>query len=101
MTAEAQGRFQEASQYDAMILRLFACYEQLPLILLSQLRTRLDAKARVLDVGCGTGSTLPTSRSRWIGGKSGATSSTSLSRRPSFAKPKGAILTLRSVALLP
>jgi len=56
--SELHERFQEASQYDTMMKRLFAAYEQLPLIMLSHLRTRLPAEARVLDVGCGSGSAL-------------------------------------------
>jgi tRNA (cmo5U34)-methyltransferase len=60
MKTEVEGRFQEASQYDTMMARLFAAYEQLPLIVLSHLRARLPAKARVLDVGCGTGSAVGT-----------------------------------------
>ena len=58
MTAEIQERFEEAGQYDAMMTRVFPGYEQLPLVVLSHLRTCLGQAARVLDVGCGTGATL-------------------------------------------
>jgi len=60
MTAEIQERFEEAGEYDAMMARVFPGYEQLPLIVLSHLRTCLGPTARVLDVGCGTGATLTT-----------------------------------------
>lgn len=60
MQDEIQQRFEEASRYDAMMARIFPGYEQLPLVLLSHLRTRIGAGARVLDAGCGTGSALAT-----------------------------------------
>lgn len=60
MKTEIQQRFEEASRYDAMMGQVFPGYEQLPLILLSHLRTYLGAGARVLDAGCGTGSALTT-----------------------------------------
>lgn len=55
-----QQRFEEASRYDAMMARVFPGYEQLPLLLLSHMRTHVGARARVLDAGCGTGSALTT-----------------------------------------
>lgn len=58
MEPKIQQRFEEASRYDAMMAKVFPGYEQLPLILLSHLRTCLGARARVLDAGCGTGSAL-------------------------------------------
>ena len=60
MKTEIQQRFEEASRHDAMMGQVFPGYEQLPLILLSHLRTYLGAGARVLDAGCGTGSALTT-----------------------------------------
>ncbi len=58
MSGEIRKRFEEAAQYDAMMARVFPGYEQLPSVILSHLRTCLGARARVLDVGCGTGTTL-------------------------------------------
>ncbi len=58
MTDEIQKRFEEAGQYDDMMARVFPGYEQLPLVVLSHLRTCLPPTARILDVGCGTGATL-------------------------------------------
>lgn len=58
MKAEIKDRFETASQYHAMMARVFFAYEQLPLVVLSHLRTHLRTGAHVLDVGCGTGSTL-------------------------------------------
>jgi tRNA (cmo5U34)-methyltransferase len=58
VTAEIQKRFEEAAQYDNMMAKVFPGYEQLPLLLLSYLRTRLGSRAHLLDVGCGTGDTL-------------------------------------------
>lgn len=55
---EIQERFADAVQYDAMMAKIFPGYEQLPLVILSYLRTRLGPRARVLDLGCGTGTTL-------------------------------------------
>ncbi len=60
MTKEIEARFAEVSGYDAMMARVFPGYEQLPLVLLSHLRAHLSTGARVLDAGCGTGSTLAT-----------------------------------------
>ncbi len=40
------------------MLRVFPGYEQLPLVVLSHLRTCLGPAAHVLDVGCGTGVSL-------------------------------------------
>lgn len=53
-----QERFADAIQYDAMMSKIFPGYEQLTLVILSYLRTRLGPRARVLDLGCGTGTTL-------------------------------------------
>ncbi len=58
MSVEIQKRFEEAARYDDMMVKVFPGYEQLPLIILASLRTRLGDHARVLDVGCGTGKTL-------------------------------------------
>lgn len=58
MAGEIQKRFEEAAQYDAMMAKVFPGYEQLPLVILSYLRTCVGPRARVLDVGCGTGATL-------------------------------------------
>ena len=41
MTGEIQKRFEEAGQYDDMMARVFPGYEQLPLVVLSHLRTCL------------------------------------------------------------
>lgn len=58
MTGEIQKRFEEAAQYDDKMAKVFPGYEQLPLIILSHLRTCVGQVARFLDVGCGTGATL-------------------------------------------
>lgn len=58
MSTEIQKRFEEAAIYDGMIAKVFPGYEQLPLVLLSYLQTRLGQTDHLLDVGCGTGSTL-------------------------------------------
>jgi len=58
VSTEIQKRFEDASKYDGMMAKVFPGYEQLPLVLLSCLRTRLGRTARLLDIGCGTGATL-------------------------------------------
>ncbi|HCS40853.1 MAG TPA: hypothetical protein DIW44_14890 [Anaerolineaceae bacterium] len=58
MNTEIQKRFEDAVKYDGMMAKVFPGYEQLPLIILSYLRKRLLRKAHLLDVGCGTGTTL-------------------------------------------
>lgn len=58
MTAEIQKRFEEAAEYDNMMVKVFPGYEQLSLVILSYLRRRLGTRAHILDVGCGTGDTL-------------------------------------------
>ena len=58
MSTEIQKRFEEANKYDEVMARVFPGYEQLPLVILSYLRTRLGRTARLLDTGCGTGATL-------------------------------------------
>lgn len=58
MPGEIQKRFEQAAQYDALMAKVFPGYEQLPLVVLSYLRTRVGPRARILDVGCGTGATL-------------------------------------------
>jgi tRNA (cmo5U34)-methyltransferase len=58
MQAEIQRRFTDAVQYDEMMGRIFPGYHQLPLVILSHLRLHLGPRARVLDVGCGTGTAL-------------------------------------------
>lgn len=60
MKDEIQKRFEEVSQYDTLVSKVFPGYEQLPLILLSHLRTLDISDARVLDVGCGSGTNLET-----------------------------------------
>jgi len=58
VTTEIQKRFEDAAQYDSVMAKVFPGYEQLPLVILSYLRTRLGRTARLLDAGCGTGATL-------------------------------------------
>ena len=58
MNTEIQNRFEDAVKYDGMMAKVFPGYEQLPLVILSYLRTRLGRTAHLLDVGCGTGTTL-------------------------------------------
>lgn len=60
MNAEIQKRFEEAARYDEMMARVFPGYDQLPLVVLSHLRKAVGPTACVLDVGCGTGTTLAT-----------------------------------------
>jgi tRNA (cmo5U34)-methyltransferase len=57
---EIEERFADARKYDAIVARIFPGYTQLPFLVLSYLRTCLGSRARVLDVGCGTGTTLLT-----------------------------------------
>ena len=58
MSSEIQKRFEDASKYDSMMAKVFPGYEQLPLVILSYMRTRLGRKAHLLDAGCGTGATM-------------------------------------------
>jgi tRNA (cmo5U34)-methyltransferase len=58
MQTDIQERFADALRYDGAIAQIFPGYAQLPLVLLSYLRTSLGPRARLLDVGCGTGTTL-------------------------------------------
>lgn len=58
MNTEIQKRFEDAAKYDGMMAKVFPGYEQLPLVILSFLRTRLAKTAHMLDVGCGTGAIL-------------------------------------------
>jgi len=58
MNTEIQNRFEDAAKYDGMMAKVFPGYEQLPLLILSYLRTRLPLTAHLLDAGCGTGTTL-------------------------------------------
>ena len=58
MSTEIQKRFEDAAKYDGMMAKVFPGYEQLPLVILSYLRTRLSRTAHLLDAGCGTGATL-------------------------------------------
>ncbi|MBE2224746.1 MAG: class I SAM-dependent methyltransferase, partial [Anaerolineae bacterium] len=58
MNTDIQKRFEDAAKYDKMMTNIFPGYQQLPLVILSFLRTRLGQTARLLDVGCGTGATL-------------------------------------------
>ena len=58
MSTEIQKRFEEAAKYDGMMAKMFPGYEQLPLVILSYLRTYLGRTASLLDAGCGTGATL-------------------------------------------
>ena len=58
MSTEIQKRFEDASKYDDIMAKVFPGYEQLPLVILSYLRTRLGRTAQLLDAGCGTGATL-------------------------------------------
>ncbi len=60
MSAEIQKRFEDAAKYDGLMAKIFPGYEQLPLVILSYLRTRLGETACLLDMGCGTGTTLAT-----------------------------------------
>lgn len=58
MSTEIQKRFEDAAKYDGMMAKVFPGYEQLALVILSYLRTRLGRTAQLLDAGCGTGATL-------------------------------------------
>jgi tRNA (cmo5U34)-methyltransferase len=58
MKIEIEKRFEEVAKYDSMVSKVFPCYEQLPLILLSHIRTLAGSKAHLLDVGCGSGTNL-------------------------------------------
>jgi len=58
MSNVIQQRFENAAKYDSMMAKVFPGYEQLPLLILSHLRMHLLPKARLLDVGCGTGAAL-------------------------------------------
>jgi len=58
VNTEIQNRFEDAAKYDGMMTKVFPGYEQLPLVILSYLRTRLGRTAHLLDAGCGTGTTL-------------------------------------------
>jgi len=55
---QIQKRFEDAGRYDEAMAMVFPGYSQLPLVVLSHLRTCLGTTAHVLDVGCGTGATL-------------------------------------------
>jgi tRNA (cmo5U34)-methyltransferase len=58
MNDEIQKRFEDAAKYDDMMVKIFPGYEQIPLIILSLLRTHLSQTVHLLDAGCGTGTTL-------------------------------------------
>ena len=58
MSTEIHKRFEDATKYDNMMAKVFPGYEQLPLVILSYLRTRFGRTAHLLDIGCGTGATL-------------------------------------------
>jgi len=58
VSTEIHKRFEDATKYDNMMAKVFPGYEQLPLVILSYLRTRLGRTAHLLDIGCGTGATL-------------------------------------------
>jgi tRNA (cmo5U34)-methyltransferase len=58
VSTEIQKRFEDAAKYDGMMAKVFPGYEQLPVVILSYLRTRLGRTAQLLDAGCGTGVTL-------------------------------------------
>ena len=60
MEEEIQNRFEQASQYEAFITSVIPIYSQLPKILLSHLSTLSGGKAKLLDVGCGTGTNIST-----------------------------------------
>jgi tRNA (cmo5U34)-methyltransferase len=58
VNTDIQNRFEDAVKYDGMMTKVFPGYEQLPLLILSYLRKRVLQKTHLLDVGCGTGTTL-------------------------------------------
>ena len=60
MDETIQARYQDGLQYDAGMSKTFSGYDQLPLTMLAYLSVRLGDNATVLDVGCGTGTTLIT-----------------------------------------
>ena len=60
MEEEIQNRFEQASQYEAFVTSVIPIYSQLPKILLSHLSTLAGSKAKLLDVGCGTGTNIVT-----------------------------------------
>jgi len=60
MDEAIQARYKDALQYDAQMGKTFSGYDLLPLTILAYLGVVLDANATVLDVGCGTGTTLIT-----------------------------------------
>jgi tRNA (cmo5U34)-methyltransferase len=58
VSTEIHKRFEDAAKYDNMMAKVFPGYEQLPLVILSYLRTHFGRTAHLLDIGCGTGATL-------------------------------------------
>ncbi len=60
MAEEIQNRFEQASQYEAFVSSVIPIYSQLPKILLSHLSTLAGSNAKLLDVGCGTGTNIVT-----------------------------------------
>ncbi len=60
MNNEIEERFKAAVQYDARMSKTFCGYDTFPLVILSYLGNRLPMDAHVLDVGCGTGTSLLT-----------------------------------------
>jgi len=60
MKPEIEARFRDAAQYDSMMSGVFPGYDLIPDLAVSYLRTKVGDRARVLDVGCGTGTTIAT-----------------------------------------
>jgi tRNA (cmo5U34)-methyltransferase len=60
MKKEIEERFKNSNQYDEMMGKTFSGYNDLHRTVLSYLSVKLFGEAQILDVGCGTGTSLVT-----------------------------------------